>query len=317
MTSFTEFEQLSMRVSMLLEDDNAPAAFELLEKNKHFCDHRYDLLSCDVLLKIGRYEMCHQTATRVLNDDPSNEAASYFLRLIATATTAPPVEGKTLQQRSYRTSIPQPFLGRLQDSVHHYRYRNIQMVKSPFDMALYPLMLWNLKPRTIIEIGSKEGGSALWLADQVRNFGLDTKILSIDLIRVANLEDPLITFLSGNGRDLSGTLTSGLLADLQRPWLVIEDADHTEKTSLSVLEFFDPLLVEGDRIVIEDGIMSDLYPDSFPDCSSGPHMALKTFLAIRANDYEIDSFYCDFFGYNATWSPNGILKKCGGGDSSF
>lgn len=311
MSSYTEFELLAMRVSQLLEEDDGPVAFQLLNDNRHFSDNQtYNLLLCEVLVKIGRYEMCQQIATQVLKDDPDNLDANHYLRLIATATTAPPIEEQSLQQRSFGSSIPQPFLGRLQDSVHHYRYRDVQMVKSPFDMALYPLLLWNLKPRTIFEIGSKAGGSALWLADQIRSFGLDSKILSIDLIRVTDFEDPLITFLSGNGRDLATTLSNELLGELHRPWLVIEDADHTEKTSLAVLEFFHPLLIHGDRIIIEDGIMSDLYPDAFPNNSSGPHKALKAFLRARPNDYEIDSNYCDFFGYNVTWSPNGILKRC-------
>jgi cephalosporin hydroxylase len=316
MGSFTDFDLLAKRVSELLEDDDGPAAFQLLDLHSHFSDYQaYNLLSCEVLVKIGRYEMCQQIAGRILQEDPDNSAANHYLRMIASATTAPPTSEQSLQLRSFGTSIPQPFLGRLQDSVHHYRYRDVQMVKSPFDMALYPLLIWNLKPRTIIEIGSKAGGSALWFADQVRNFGLDAKILSIDLIRVGNIEDPLITFLSGNGRELATTLTAELMAELQRPWLVIEDADHTDKTSLAVLEFFHPWLSPGDRIVIEDGIMSDLYPEAFPDYSSGPHKALKEFLGARANEYKIDSDYCDFFGYNVTWSPNGILKRCGASSS--
>ena len=35
------------------------------------------------------------------------------------------------------------------------------MLKNPFDLALYLLLLRRLKPRTVIEIGSKSGGSGL------------------------------------------------------------------------------------------------------------------------------------------------------------
>ncbi len=311
-TTTAEFDQFSQRVNQLLAIDDGPAAFQLLEENKQFGDVKeYKLLACSVLLKIGRYELCQEVAGKVLVDDPSNELAINFLGLISTATTPPKAECRSVFQRSFSTSIPQPFLGRLQDSVHHYSYRGVQMVKSPFDMALYPLLIWNLKPRTIIEIGSKEGGSALWFADQIRNFNLDTKILSIDLIRVEAFEDPLVTFYAGNGRALNDVLTEDILSSLPRPWLVIEDADHTEKTSLAVLEFFDQWLDVDDRIVVEDGIMSDLYPEAFPEHSSGPHLALKAFLHERGEDYEVDAYYCDFFGYNVTWSPNGILKRLG------
>ena len=32
---------------------------------------------------------------------------------------------------------------------HRYTYRGHPMIKNPFDMALYPLLLWNVKPATI------------------------------------------------------------------------------------------------------------------------------------------------------------------------
>jgi len=309
-----QYSLFSAKIKEFLAADKAPDALNLLKANVHFSDRvsdrlDYALLSCQILLNIGRYELCKTEAERILELDPTNHEASHYIQLVSTATQAPDLEPFRGQSRSYATSIPQPFLGRLQDSVHHYKYRGIQMVKSPFDMALYTLMIWNLKPATIIEIGSKEGGSALWMADLVRSYKLQAKIYSIDLIRVASVEDQLITFLEGNGRCLHELLSPSLLEELPRPWLIIEDADHSETTSRAVLDFFDQWLDQNDIIVIEDGIMSDLYPSAFPSHSSGPHLALKSFLKQSGNRYEVDSYYCDFFGYNTTWSTNGVLKK--------
>jgi cephalosporin hydroxylase len=56
-------------------------------------------------------------------------------------------------------------------------------------------------------------------------------------------------------------------ADLQswpRPWDVA-DADHSYETSIAVLDFVDPRLEPGGRIVVEDGKLSDLYPKRDPD----------------------------------------------------
>jgi cephalosporin hydroxylase len=305
-----QYSLFADKVIGFLAADQAPDAFKLLSLNSQF-ENRLDyrLLSCQVLLKIGRYELCQRVAQGILQSDPANEEAENYLRLISTATHAPVLDASPSLTRSYATSVPQPFLGRLQDAVHHYRYRGIQMVKSPFDMSLYTLMIWNIKPATIIEIGSKEGGSALWMADLARSYGLNSKIYSIDLIRVDSMQDAMITFIQGNGRKLGEVLTPALLEQLPRPWLVIEDADHTEATSSAVLQFFDQWLDKDDFIVIEDGIMSDLYPTAFPGHTSGPHLALKSFLSEADNRYAIDPYYCDFFGYNATWSSNGILKR--------
>jgi cephalosporin hydroxylase len=132
---------------------------------------------------------------------------------------------------------------------------------------------------------------------------------AMDVVAVKNVSHENVTFAGGDGRNLGATLTPEVLSRFERPWLVIEDADHSYETSLAVLDFFHPLLRPGEYIVVEDGIISDLYPESFPDYSSGPHRALREFLARHEREYAIDAQYCDFFGYNATWSSNGFLKR--------
>ena len=210
-------------------------------------------------------------------------------------------------QRTWNSALPRETLHSIQNAGHNYSYRGIPIIKNPFDFALYPLLLWNLKPRTIIEIGSKAGGSAVWLGDLLNNFGIDGHVHSIDIVRVTKHSHPRVTFLEGDGRNLAETLTPEKLAALPRPWLVIEDADHSYETSKSVLEFFHPHLDAGEYIVVEDGIISDLSND--PASNSGPHRALKEFLGVQQKSYEIDGAYCDFFGYNLTWNTNGYLKK--------
>jgi cephalosporin hydroxylase len=96
---------------------------------------------------------------------------------------------------------------------------------------------------------------------------------------------------------------------LARPWLVIDDANHEAQTCVRIAEFLHPLLESGDYYVIEDGIISDLYPDAYPDFSSGPHTAVRHLLSLYPRQYEIDRNYCDMFGYNATWCTNGFLRK--------
>ena len=305
-----DLDSLSESVASLLVNDCAPEALRLLQAKPELgSDDRYRILLCRVYAQLGRFEMCRDLASKVLEADPVNTEASSFISMVASATEAPHQRRTDLLERSYASAIPNGFLHRLQDSVHHYKYRDLQFVKSPFDIAIYQLLVWNLKPATIIEIGSKEGGSALWFADLCRTYRLDTQIISIDLFPVTSVSDPQITFLAGNGRDLSLTLSDSLLGSLPRPWLVIEDADHTKKTSLAVLEFFHPWLKIGDYIVVEDGIMSDLYPANFPEYTSGPHLAIKEFLNDKAPSYILDTYYCDFYGPNVTWNTNGFLKR--------
>jgi cephalosporin hydroxylase len=37
--------------------------------------------------------------------------------------------------------------------------------------------------------------------------------------------------------------------------------------------------------------------------------AIEEFLQTHSNQFEIDRKYCDMFGTNATWNPNGYLKN--------
>ncbi len=255
---------------------------------------------------VGRYKEALVAFKAELAVDPAHpdalDKAEYLTKLLHRHEVKIPT-----QQRSWQTTLPRETMYSIQSGTMRYTYKGISMLKNPFDFALYPILLWNLQPRTIIEIGSKDGGSALWMRDMLDNFQVEGHIYSIDVVQVNSVQHPRVTFMEGNGRKLHETLDHVFLKGLPRPWLVIEDADHNYETSLHVLNFFHPYLQPGEYIVIEDGIISDLTQDA--SCSSGPHQALKAFLASHHDEYEIDATYCDYFGYNITWCTNGFLRK--------
>ena len=81
-------------------------------------------------------------------------------------------------------------LMKIQQGTMAYRYRGIPLQKNPFDLALYSLLLDRVRPRTLIEIGSYQGGSALWFADQAQLLGAGLEIFSIDLEVPAGASSP-------------------------------------------------------------------------------------------------------------------------------
>ena len=200
-------------------------------------------------------------------------------------------------------------LASIQDGTMRYTYKGVPTHKSPFDLALYQMLLWELKPRSLIEIGTKFGGSALWFADTLRTFGVDCAIHSID-INPPDMSMPGVAFHRGDGRALQDVLSSEMLAEMAHPLLVVEDADHHAVTTLAVLRFFDPWLRAGDYLVVEDGVIDDLFDASRAAVfEGGPRRAIGEFLAERGTDYEIDERLCDFFGANVTWNVNGFLRR--------
>ena len=54
-------------------------------------------------------------------------------------------------------------------------------MKDPLDQTILQQLLWELKPRTVIEFGAYKGGSALWIADMLKLFGCQSRVVSIDI----------------------------------------------------------------------------------------------------------------------------------------
>src|SRR5262249_40350717 len=83
--------------------------------------------------------------------------------------------------RKWRTDLSTALLWSFQGGTLTYQYRNIPMLKHPVEIALYMRLIWETKPGTIIEIGTHSGGAAVWMSDLLTMFGIDGRIVSIDL----------------------------------------------------------------------------------------------------------------------------------------
>lgn len=171
-------------------------------------------------------------------------------------------------------------------------------------MALYSKLIWQLQPKTIIEIGSAEGGSALWFADQLRAFGIDGHVYSIDIKPPEHTHFSNRTFLFGNAEHLE--IVDLAWDRLPRPWLISEDSSHLAKASIAVMEFFAPMLKIGEYMVIEDGNVTDI--GNAHRRGGGPLVAIHNFLRGH-REFQIDRSLCDWYGYNVTACVDGFLKK--------
>ena len=212
--------------------------------------------------------------------------------------------------RAFASSIDAKALDRIQVGTMHTVYRNVPFFKSPFDIALYLQLLSRQGPRTVIEIGTKFGGSALWFADMLVAHGVaDARVLSVDIEPLAAFTDPRITFLQGDAKRLDAVLPAALLRQCARPWLVIEDSSHHYPESSAVLDYFHAHLQPGDYIVVEDGVVSQLSGAHYRQYQDGPNRAVADFLARHGDAYEIDAALCDQYGHNATYNPNGWLRR--------
>jgi cephalosporin hydroxylase len=177
------------------------------------------------------------------------------------------------------------------DSIMHWR--GVPLVKTAFDVSLYMMMLWDLKPRTIIETGSASGGSAIWMADLMVSYGLDCHVYSVDL-RKPELSHANVTFLEGDCNKIEEALPRDLLASLPHPWLFVEDAHENLAT---VLEWIHTFTRPDDYIVVED--IKKVHR----------HAHIAPFMAAHRSEYKVDAYYADFFGYNVSCGNDCIWRR--------
>lgn len=209
--------------------------------------------------------------------------------------------------RGFDTAFPVPFLRPYQAGAMKYRYRGVPCLKSPIDMAIYARAIWDLQPKTVIEIGCKAGGSALWMADMLQSYGLDTPIYGIDLAVPDRPPDDRINFLKGDVNNLQAALSENDLLACPHPWFISEDSAHTYEGCRAALHFLAPHMEPGDLLVMEDGVLDDL--GMTERYNGGPNRAIAEFLAERPGVFKIVTELCDMFGKNATYAPNGYLRK--------
>ena len=170
-------------------------------------------------------------------------------------------------------------------------WKGSPLFKTVFDFAIVPMLLAELKPATIFEIGSGTGASARWMADLMKNFGLDSQIYSVDIKPVAEAYTG-VHFLAGDCKLPASLFDADLLRSAPHPYLVIEDA-HINVND--VLMHIDGFLAKGDYLFVED--------------SRDKSADLEKFSNTRPNRYKVDTRYTDFFGRNATCAANSIFVR--------
>ena len=223
-----------------------------------------------------------------------------------------------ISAREDRCELPSATWKTLLSNTYLQTWKGIILNKGVTEIGIYPMLLWELKPQTIIEIGALNGGSAVWLADNLELFGIKGSVYSIDidlsLLDKKARDNLKVNFIEGDCNNLSTVLPKTMLARLPHPWLVIEDA-HVNV--LGVVEYFhDNGLTSGDYLIVEDTnkLIWDSGSENWDDkeeYEKGRQKMpnLRGWLLDNEDEYLIDTYYQDMYGYNGSKDWNSILKK--------
>lgn len=179
---------------------------------------------------------------------------------------------------------------------NYLKWKDLTLMKDPMTLSIYLQLLQDLKPKTILEFGTYEGGSALWIHDQMTSLNLECKIHTFDInsegVNLSNLESLLFHQLDNFHIIEYVKENYELFSSMERPVLVIEDSHVNLK---ELLQTIDPFLDTGDYLVVEDTLEYSKYCE------------MESFLS--EHNYLVDRHYCDFWGVNYSWNINSFLKK--------
>lgn len=198
-----------------------------------------------------------------------------------------------LAQTGKHTDIPFVTLACSQGVDHPFEWRKLPVYKTVWDLAIYQMMISTLQPRTIIELGSGVGGSAVWFADMSVAAGVDCRVHTFDIVP-PNIAHERVTVHGADLRSAGIDLLVREVPELIHPALVIEDAHVAVDRSLRMIE---AILKAGDYLVVEDSFRKQ------PD--------LKAFSEETALNFQVATWLTDFYGINATCACNSIWECTG------
>ncbi|MEK7163460.1 MAG: CmcI family methyltransferase [Patescibacteria group bacterium] len=182
-------------------------------------------------------------------------------------------------------------------------YRGIPTFKCPFDYVMYQMILSEISPDLVVEIGTNEGGTALYLADLMDAIGYGT-IHTIDIKDGANetaRRHPRIKFFTEGWEKYDLKNGNGF-----SKILVIDDASHNHPDTFNAMKKFAPLISVGSYLIVEDGIVTKLGRDG--SLNGGPLRSIHEFLRTDLR-FAIDRKRSDMFGKDSTFNIDGYLKR--------
>lgn len=193
-------------------------------------------------------------------------------------------------------------------------YRGIRAVKCPFDYVIYQMLINEVQPDLIIEIGALEGGSTLYMVDILEKIGngivhtidIDKRVTS-ELV----LNHPRIKYFYEGGYEGYDVRNA---TGFNRV-LIIDDGSHNYVDVKNAFYKLNSLVSFNSYYIIEDGAMIDTLNirDTF---GGGPTVAIEEILKENL-DFKSDDKWVNFFGPMSTFNGLGYLKKIKSNNFSY
>jgi cephalosporin hydroxylase len=186
---------------------------------------------------------------------------------------------------------------------HDTAWLGVPTQKCPLDLWVYQQMLYELRPDLIIETGTYNGGSAMFLGSMCDLVG-SGRVVSIDIAPQEPLPShPRVEFVTSSSTAPEIVERMAAEAAAASTVLVILDSDHSYGHVRDELEAYHPMVTSGSYLVVEDTNVNG-HP-VLPEFGPGPMEAVDEFLPSHP-EFSIDE-RCERF--MLTFNPRGFLRK--------
>jgi cephalosporin hydroxylase len=176
--------------------------------------------------------------------------------------------------------------------------------KCPFDLFVYQELIFELRPDLVIECGTADGGSAVFLASICELAG-HGEVVTIDLRGGDLPKCPRVSYLQGDTRSVGVLSRLDSFVQGKESVMVILDDDHTRDHVLAELRTYQRFVTPGSYLIVEDTNVNN-HP-VLPDFGPGPMEAVEAFLR-ESSEFSVDRSREKFF---LSFNPNGFLRKNG------
>jgi cephalosporin hydroxylase len=183
-------------------------------------------------------------------------------------------------------------------------WQGVETEKTPLDLWIYQEIIFEMRPDVIVETGTFDGGSALYLATMCDLVG-SGKVITVDIeTRPYRPKHPRITYVEGHSSTSVEAVTKVRAGIGGAPKvMVILDSDHGMLHVQEELKVYSGMVTPGQYLIVEDTNING-HPVQ-PQFGPGPMEAVDDFLR-EAKDFEIDPSREKFY---LTFNPRGFLKK--------
>jgi cephalosporin hydroxylase len=191
----------------------------------------------------------------------------------------------------------------LGDTWNNTYWHGVRTLKSPLDLWIFQEIIYETKPDVIVEAGTFNGGSALFMASVLDAIGKG-RVITIDIEDFPNKpRHDRITYLIGSSTaDRIVGKVKSLIGEGETVMVVL-DSDHHAQHVLNELRIYGEMVTPGKYLIAEDTNVNG-HPVS-PDFGPGPWEAVQTFL--KDNDgFAVDAKREKFL---LTFNPGGYLIR--------